>query len=37
LLGGQKAVTSKVDEVTGYLLFQCEDITPLALQKVGLE
>ncbi|NLV16141.1 MAG: DUF4065 domain-containing protein [Syntrophomonadaceae bacterium] len=24
---------SKVDAVIGYLLFQCEDITPLALQK----
>jgi len=33
LLGGQKTVASKVDEVIGYLLFQCEDITPLALQK----
>jgi uncharacterized phage-associated protein len=33
LLSGQKARTSKVDEVIGYLLFQCEDITPLALQK----
>lgn len=33
LLGGQKTVASKVDEVINYLLLQCEDITPLALQK----
>ncbi|HEY5584698.1 MAG TPA: type II toxin-antitoxin system antitoxin SocA domain-containing protein [Ruminiclostridium sp.] len=33
LLGAQKIVTSKVDDVIDYLLFQCEDITPLALQK----
>lgn len=33
LLSGQKIMASKVDEVIGYLLFQCEDITPLALQK----
>jgi len=33
LLGAQKNVLSKVDEVIYYLLFQCEDITPLALQK----
>ncbi|MTI86110.1 MAG: DUF4065 domain-containing protein [Firmicutes bacterium] len=33
LLDGQKTVTSKMDEVIDYLLFQCEDITPLALQK----
>ncbi len=33
LLGGQKTAVSKVDEVIGYLLFRCEDITPLALQK----
>ena len=33
LLGGEKPTASKVDEVIGYLLFQCEDITPLALQK----
>ncbi|MDD4592647.1 MAG: DUF4065 domain-containing protein [Parabacteroides sp.] len=33
LLGEQKPAASKVDEVVDYLLFQCEDITPLALQK----
>lgn len=33
LFGQEKPETSKVDEVIGYLLFQCEDITPLALQK----
>ena len=33
LLGGEKPTASKVGEVIGYLLFQCEDITPLALQK----
>ena len=33
LLGGQKTDVSKVDEVSEYLLFKCEDITPLALQK----
>jgi Uncharacterized phage-associated protein len=33
ILGGEKPTVSKVDEVIGYLLFQCEDITPLALQK----
>lgn len=33
LLGGQKTAVSKVDEVISYLLFRCEDITPLALQK----
>ena len=33
LLGGQMTAVSKVDQVIGYLLFQCEDITPLALQK----
>ena len=33
LLGQQKPTKSKVDEVIEYLLFQCEDITPLALQK----
>lgn len=33
LLGGQMTAASKVDEVVGYLLFQCQDITPLALQK----
>ncbi|MEA1959693.1 MAG: DUF4065 domain-containing protein [Bacillota bacterium] len=33
LLGAQKTMVFKVDEVVGYLLFQCEDITPLALQK----
>jgi putative zinc finger/helix-turn-helix YgiT family protein len=33
LISGQKTVTSKVDEVIDYLLFRCEDITPLALQK----
>jgi len=33
LLGGQKTDVSKVDEVIEYLLFKCEDITPLALQK----
>ncbi|MHB8124997.1 MAG: type II toxin-antitoxin system antitoxin SocA domain-containing protein [Desulfitobacteriaceae bacterium] len=33
LLGQQKNAGSKEDEVIDYLLFQCEDITPLALQK----
>ena len=33
LLGMKNHVASKVDEVISYLLFQCEDITPLALQK----
>lgn len=33
LLGYQNTV-SKVDKVIDYLLFRCEDITPLALQKV---
>lgn len=33
LLDRQKLVASKVDDVIGYLLFKCEDITPLALQK----
>ncbi|MFZ3131964.1 MAG: hypothetical protein WA125_12890 [Desulfosporosinus sp.] len=33
LLGRQKTDVSKVDEVMEYLLFKCEDITPLALQK----
>ncbi len=33
LPGQQKRLESKVDEVISYLLFQCEDITPLALQK----
>ncbi len=33
ILSGEKPAPSKVDEVIGYLLFQCEDITPLALQK----
>jgi len=33
LLGQQKTVGSKVDEVVNYILFRCEDITPLALQK----
>lgn len=33
LLGGRITKVSKVDKVIGYLLFQCEDITPLALQK----
>lgn len=30
---GQKNVSAKVDVVIDYLLFRCEDITPLALQK----
>lgn len=34
LLVSQKDGTSKVDQVIGYLLFHCEDITPLALQKI---
>lgn len=34
LLGQVQSENTKVDEVIGYLLFQCEDITPLALQKV---
>jgi putative zinc finger/helix-turn-helix YgiT family protein len=33
LLGGTVTVASKVDVVIEYLLFRCEDITPLALQK----
>jgi len=33
LLGQAQSTKSKVDEVIGYLLFKCEDITPLALQK----
>ncbi len=33
LLGEQNNAIPKVDEVINYLLFQCEDITPLALQK----
>lgn len=33
LLGQKKPAASKVDDVIGYILFQCEDITPLALQK----
>ena len=33
LVGVKETVSSKVDEVINYLLFRCEDITPLALQK----
>lgn len=33
LLGQAQSTKSKVDEVIGYLLYKCEDITPLALQK----
>jgi len=33
LLGGQKSGDYKMEGVIGYLLFRCEDITPLALQK----
>jgi putative zinc finger/helix-turn-helix YgiT family protein len=33
LLGGSQIGNSKVDAVINYLLFRCEDITPLALQK----
>jgi uncharacterized phage-associated protein len=33
LLGRVQSTKSKVDEVIDYLLYQCEDITPLALQK----
>jgi len=33
LLGGQNTEVSKVEGVIDYLLFRCEDITPLALQK----
>ncbi|UNC91299.1 type II TA system antitoxin MqsA family protein [Candidatus Contubernalis alkaliaceticus] len=33
ILGQLQSSKSKVDEVTDYLLFKCEDITPLALQK----
>jgi putative zinc finger/helix-turn-helix YgiT family protein len=33
LLGGPQIENSKVDAVINYLLFRCEDITPLALQK----
>ena len=30
---GQKTAGGKIDDVIDYLLFRCEDITPLALQK----
>ena len=30
---GQKTADGKIDDVINYLLFRCEDITPLALQK----
>lgn len=33
LLGLQKQSLSKIDDVIGYLLSKCEDVTPLALQK----
>lgn len=33
LLGGTEADSSKIDSAIKYLLCQCEDITPLALQK----
>lgn len=33
LMDRQKSVGSKADTVIDYLLFRCEDITPLALQK----
>jgi uncharacterized phage-associated protein len=33
LLGAQKAPQIKMDVVIDYLLYKCEDITPLALQK----
>lgn len=33
LLGKSVKAVSKVDEVIDYLLYKCEDITPLALQK----
>lgn len=33
LLGQEIIINPKVDNVIGYLLFRCEDITPLALQK----
>jgi uncharacterized phage-associated protein len=33
MIGRQITATSKIDDVTAYLLFQCEDITPLAIQK----
>lgn len=33
LLGRQKPIVSKADQVVDYLLYRCEDITPLALQK----
>lgn len=33
LLGRPVKAVSKVDEVIDYLLYKCEDITPLALQK----
>lgn len=33
LLSAELSVSSKIDTVIQYLLFQCEDITPLALQK----
>ena len=33
LLGQENKNASKVDEVIGYMLYRCEDITPLALQK----
>ena len=33
LLGVRNNIMTKIDEVIAYLLFKCEDITPLALQK----
>lgn len=33
LINGKKVISLKVEEVIDYLLFRCEDITPLALQK----
>lgn len=33
LLAGRSASTGKIDLVISYLLSQCEDVTPLALQK----
>lgn len=33
LLGAQNTAFSKIEDVIGYLLCKCEDITPLALQK----
>ncbi|MFA5576911.1 MAG: type II TA system antitoxin MqsA family protein [Tissierellaceae bacterium] len=33
ILGEQRRITPKIDLIVQYLLYKCEDITPLALQK----